>query len=190
MALLRRLGCVGICFALAVLAIGTAASNSVAGEEIDKPSRAKPAGSDNPNSPGYHLPRNEYKGGAERDKLLSTIKETLDALTPKPRSKKADEDFFIVGTIDLQNHHAIVDFVIEQGVQTTADFIADFVFGKQSGAIREWRVFARTKTLKAAEVLRAKAKSESIEDRLIAFKRNTSGKKTLDDFCVVGTADL
>jgi len=190
MALLHRLGCVGIWFAVAVLVIGTAVSNSALGQETVRRLPAKRAGSDDPNSPDYRLPSNEHKGGAQRNKLLATIKETLDTFTPKPRSKKAEEDFFVVGTIDLQNHHAIVDFVIQEGVQQTANFIADFVLGKEPGMIREWRVFARAKTLKVAEVLRTKAKSESIEDQLAAFKLSTSGRKSPDDCFVVGTADL
>ena len=82
----------------------------------------------------------------------------------------------MVGTIDLKNHHADVDFVVKEGIQQTAEFIADFVLGKTKGAIREWRVFSRAKTAKAAEVLRLKAKSQSIEDQLIAFKRNSPAR--------------
>jgi hypothetical protein len=134
--------------------------------------------------------RAEHKEGPERDKLLDSIKKTLNDTTPKPRSKKSDDDLFVVGTIDLRNHHAIVDFLIKEGVQQTADFIADFVLSKEPGAVREWRVFARTKTIKAAEVLRAKAKSESIEDQLAAFKLTPPSKKSPDDYFVVGTADL
>jgi hypothetical protein len=187
----RRLGCVEIWFAVAVFALGTAVSNRVAGQETDKSPPGKLADRDNPNNPNYRLPGNEHKGGAERDKLLGTIKETLNALTPKPpHSKKADEDLFVVGTIDLQNHHAAVDYLIKEGVQQTAEFIADFVLGKTGGAIREWRAFDRVKTMKAAEVLLAKTKSESIEGRLAAFKMSTGGKKSPDDYFVVGTADM
>jgi len=191
MTLLRRLGCVEIWFAVAAFVIGTAALNSALGQETDKPLPAKRAGRDDPSSPGYRLPSNERKGGAQRNKLVATIEETLNGFTPKPpRSKKADEDFFVVGTIDLQHHHAIVDFVIQEGVQQTANFIADFVLGKEPGMIREWRVFARAKTLKVAEVLRTRAKSESIEEQLAAFKLSTTGRKSPDDYFVVGTADL
>jgi hypothetical protein len=184
MTLLHRLGRVEIWLAIAVFVSGTAVSNSVAG----KPPRAKLADSDNPNSPNYRLP-SERQGGANRDKLLATIKKTLDATKPS-YGKKADEDLFVVGTIDLENHHAAVDFVIKDGVQQTADFVAVFVLGKGPGVIREWRVFGRAKNMKAAEVLRAKAKAESIEDQLAAFKLSTAGKKSPDDYFVIGTADL
>ena len=130
------------------------------------------------------------KGGADRDKCWP-IKDKLDAADIKPpHSKKADDDFFVVGTIDLKDKHAAVDFVIKQGIQQATDFIADFVAGKGPGMIREWRVFGRTKNAKAAEVMRTKAKAESIEGQLAAFKMSTSGKKTPDDYFVVGTADL
>ncbi|MGO9114558.1 MAG: hypothetical protein ACLP9L_35530, partial [Thermoguttaceae bacterium] len=65
-----------------------------------------------------------------------------------------------------------------------------FVLDKGPREVREWRVFARAKTAKAAEVLRAKAKSESIEDQLAAFKLSTRGKKSPDDYFVIGTADM
>ncbi len=191
MRLLRRLGCVEIWLAVAVLVIGTAVSNNVAGEEPDKPPPAKQAGTDDPSSPNYHPLGSEHQAGPERDKLLATIKETLDGLSPKPgHTAKADEDLFVVGTIDLQSHHAVVEFVIKEGVEETADFIADFVLGKGADEIREWRALGRAKTMKVAEALRAKAKAESIEDQLVAFKLSTPGKKTPNDFFVIGTADL
>ncbi len=185
MTLLRRMGCPEISFAAAVFMIGMAVSNSVAGKQPP----AKLAGSDDPNSPNYQLPGGQHQAGPERDKLLASIKATLDTFKPAG-SRKGDDDFFVVGTIDLQAHHAVVDFVIEEGVQRTADFIADFVLGKAEGAIRQWRVFSRAKTMKAAEALRTKAKSQSIEDQLAAFKSSSSGKKSPDDYFVVGTADL
>ena len=62
--------------------------------------------------------------------------------------------------------------------------------GKEPRMVREWRVFARTKNAKAAEAQRLKAKSQSIEDQLAAFKLSTSGKKSPDDYYVIGTADM
>ena len=188
----RRLGCVEIWFAVAAFVIGTAVSNNVSGQETVKPPPAKKlAGKNDPNSVEYVIPGVEHKGGAQRDSLLTTIKEKLEAAEIKPaHSKKADDDFFVIGTIDLQNHHATVDFLIKQGIQEAADFIADFVLGKEPGMIREWRVFGRAKNVKAAEFLQAKAKSESIEGQLAAFKMSTPGKKSPDDYFVIGTADL
>jgi hypothetical protein len=188
---LYRWRCMAVWFPVTVFAISTALATSAVGQETRKRLPVTPANRDDPSSPDYRVPAKQRTGGAARDKLLAAVKEQLDAFTPKPpRTKKADEDFYVVGTIDLQNHHAIVDFVIEEGVQQTANFIADFVLGKEFGEIREWRVFARAKTLKVAEVLRTKAKSESIEDQLTAFKLTTSGKKSPDDCFVIGTADL
>jgi hypothetical protein len=188
MTLLRRLGCEEIWLAVAVFVIGTAVSNNVAG----MPPPAKQARSDDPTSPDYrYRVRSEYEGGTDRDKLLASIKETLGTFMSKPsHTKKGGEDLFVVGTIDLQNRHATVDFVIKEGVQQTADFIADFVLGKAPDAIREWKVFSYARTMKVAEGLRAKAKSESVESRLAVFKRSTAGRISTDDYFVVGTADL
>ncbi len=186
MTVLRRLGFVAIWLAVAAVVIGTSVTSSAAGKETAKPP-AKAASSDDPNSPDYSPP--SEKGGPERDSLLASVKQKLDTFKPG-FGKKADEDFFVVGTIDLKDHHAVVDFVIKEGVQQTADFVADFVLGKPKGAIREWRVFARAKTEKAAEAQRLKAKSQSIEDQLAAFKLSTPGKKSADDYFVIGTADM
>ena len=191
MRLLCHLGCLQIWLAVAVFAIGTAVSSSVAGQESDKSPSAKQAGSDDPSSSNYRSAATGNQAGAERDKLLVAIKATLEAFKPKPaHTKKGDDDLFVVGTIDLVNHHATIDFVIKQGLEPTADFIADFVLGKEADAIRQWHAFGRAKTMKVAEALRAKAKSESVEDQLVAFKLNTMGKKTLDDYFVIGTGDL
>ena len=191
MRLLRRLGCLEVWLAVAVFAIGAAVSSSVAGQEPDNSPPAKQAGSDDPSSSNYHSSATGNQAGAERDKLLVAIKATLEAFKPKPaHTKKGDDDLFVVGTIDLVNHHAAVEFVIKQGLEPTADFIADFVLGKEADAIRQWHAFGRAKTMKVAEALRAKAKSESVEDQLVAFKLNTMGKKTPDDYFVIGTGDL
>jgi len=104
--------------------------------------------------------------------------------------KKEEGDLFVVGTIDLRDHHAIVEFAIKEGVQKTAEFIVEFLLGKTTGEIREWRAFHRAKTMKAAEVLLAKAKAESVEGKLGVFKLNTKGKKSPEDYFIVGTADL
>ena len=44
--------------------------------------------------------------------------------------------------------------------------------------------------MKAADALRAKSKSESIEDQLAAFQTSSPGKNSPDDYFVVGTADM
>jgi hypothetical protein len=180
---MKSLGRLTIGFALPALVIGIATLNAAAD---DPPAKSE---FDNPNSPGYRIPSESPVRGPERDALAASIKEKLDAHKPHSGKKEAN-DFFVVGTIALQNHHAVVDFLIKQGLQPAADSVADFVLGKADGEIREYRIFGRAKNLKAAEVIRAKAKSDSIEDQLIAFKRTTPGKKTLDDYFVVGTADL
>lgn len=198
---LRRWCCVEIWFAVVVFVIGIAVSNSVVGQDPDNPPPARRTGQsvkrtsrDDPNSSDYRLPGDEqeaghHKGRANRETLLATVKETLEAFK-LAHGKKAGDDFFVVGTIDLQKHHAIVDFVVKQGVQSTAEFITDFVLGEGRGVIRERRLFGRAKNAKAAEVLRTKAKADSIGDRLAAFKLNTPGKKSPDDYFVIGTADL
>ena len=191
MTLLRRLGCVGDLVCSFRVSDRDGRSNSVAGQDTDTPPLKKHASRVDPNSPDYQLRGNEHKGGGDRESLLASIKEKLDGADIKPpHSKKAEDDYFVLGTIDLQDKHATVDFLIKQGVQKTTDFIVEFVEGKAAGAIREWRVFARAKNMKAAEVLRLKAKATSIEDQLVAFKKNTAGKKSPDDYFVIGTADL
>jgi len=181
----RRSNRVRIVFALAVCAVLASDSESMGGNSPP----AKKARVDDPNSPDYRVPSVEHRGGTERDKLVADTKKTLNAMKP-PYGKKEEGDLFVVGTIELRDHHASVDFVIQEGVQKAAEFIADFVLGKTPGEIREWRAFNRAKAMKNAEVLRAKAKAESVEGKLTAFKLDTKGKKSPDDYFVVGTADL
>ena len=179
----RRLRYVGIWLALTGFLLAAAAPNRVGGKETEEPRVNR----DDPYSPGYGLPDHQRRGGPAGDELLTSIKSKLAALKPA-HGKVADDDFFVVGTIDLENHHATVEYVIKQGLRQTAEFIADFVQGEKPGTVRHWRAFGRAPNPKAAEAIRTKAKAESIEGRLTAFP--SSGKKSPDDYFVVGTADM
>jgi hypothetical protein len=144
-----------------------------------------------PSSPDYQSGGVQNKvEGPERDDLLASVEKDLDAQKPVT-GKKADDDFFVIGTVDLQKHHATVDYLIKKGLHKTAEFVADFMLNKPVAALRQWQAFGRAKTMKNAEGLRKKAKAQGIEDRLLAFKLNTNGKKSpVDDYFVAGTADL
>jgi hypothetical protein len=121
--------------------------------------------------------------------MIASVQKDLDEQKPIG-GKKADDDYFVIGTINLRNHKAIVDFLIRQGLRPAAEFIADFMLDKPAGTVRQWQAFGRARTTKNAEGLRRKAKAQSIEDRLLAFKLTTNGKKSPDDYFVAGTADL
>ncbi|MGA2620588.1 MAG: hypothetical protein ABSF26_23445 [Thermoguttaceae bacterium] len=123
--------------------------------------------------------------------LVESAQKKLDAQKPAGSAKKEAGDFFVIGTIDLEGHKAIVDYPIQQGLRKAAEKAADFMAAKPAGAIRVWKEFGRAKNAKAAEVLQRKARSQSIEGQLEAFKpAKGSGRKTLDDFFVVGTAEV
>ena len=123
MSLLRRVHCV--CFGLVFLfgAMVSHASGAILAIRRQR-------GSQQPQVSPYHLPAQKPQTETDRIALPASVIEKLNEFKPAG-AKKADDDFFVVGTIDLKDHHAVVDYLIKQGVQKTADFIVDFVLGKR-----------------------------------------------------------
>lgn len=179
---LCRLSCVkAFLLVVAVAAFCTSLSDRV----VAKDPAPKP-GSNDPNSSGYRGYTSEM---TDRDKQVAAAKESIENIKPLGGGK-ADGDLFVIGTIVLKNRKATVDYVIKEGVQQTAEFMVDFAPGKSGGGVRELRIFGRAKTQPTADGMLAKAKSQSIEEQLGAFKLSVRGLKSPDDYFVVGTADM
>ena len=106
--------------------------------------------------------------------------------------KNAEGDYFIIGTIDLENHKAIVDFKIIEGLREAAEWVADFMLGCPRGAIRKWKGFAHTTTKDLAEKQAKAARAQSVEAKLEAFPMTKSkmAKRSNNDSFVIGTAEL
>ncbi len=154
-----------------------------------KPAKRSSAG--NPNRADYSPEDNGPAHDAKWLELVESAQKKLDAQKPAGSCKKEAGDFFIIGTIDLEGHKAIVDYPIQQGLRKAAELAADFMAAKPAGAIRVWKEFGRAKSEKAAEVLQRKARSKSIEGQLEAFRpAKGGGRRSLDDFFVVGTAKV
>jgi hypothetical protein len=154
-----------------------------------KPAKpAKPDSQDDPNSPDY---RPEGTHGPKWNDTLQAVKKELGELKLAGGGKKDDvNDYFVLGTIDIQDHKATVEYPIRQGLQKAAELMADFMTDKPKGAFRKWRGVGRAKAEKAAEGLAKNARAKSIEGQLEAFKPAKPGKKSLDDYFVVGTGEL
>lgn len=182
MSLSRRVNCVRVFCLASALLIG-AVGSAFAQEE------ASPG--DDPSNPNYrtYTPNQPKVSNLDRDRLIAEQRETLNALKPT-FGVKADNDFFVVGTISLKDHKADVQYTIKEGLQEAAEFIVDFTLDKQKGEIRDGRVFGRAKTMVAAEAIEKQARAQSVEGQLSLFKLSVRGKRSPDDSFVIGTADM
>jgi hypothetical protein len=148
----------------------------------------KPASNNDPSSPDYRGPADQVRG-ADWDEMFKNVEKDLAALKISGGGKKNDEqDFFVLGTIDIEDHKAIVDYPIRLGLKKAAELIADFMTDKPKGALRQWRPIGRV--TENPDALARKARSQSIENQLEAFKPSKAAKRSLDDYFVVGTAEL
>ena len=166
---------------------------AVPGSDSDQPpvvkKKGKKAAAADPNSSDYQSEDSRHSNSGKREALIGTIEKDFDAMKSLGK-KDNDADYFVYGTIDIQDHKAAVEYPIEQGMRKAAEAVADFMLDKPARAVRQWKSFGRAKNMKAAEFIKKKARDQSIEGQLEAFKLTKAGKKTLEDYFVVGTAEL
>ena len=92
----------------------------------------------------------------------------------------------------MQDHKAIVDFKVIEGLREAAEWVTDFVLGCPRGAVRKWKAFAHTTTKELAEKQAKAARAQSVEAKLEAFPLTKSkmAKRSNSDAFVIGTAEL
>jgi len=170
-----------------------ATDDAAADESAPAPVGKKPAklsAKDDPNSSEYR-PEGDRKHGPKWDETVQAVKKELSAMKLSGGGKKDDlGDYFVLGTIDIQDHKATLDYPIQQGLQKAAELMADFMADKPKDAFRKWRAVGRVKSEHAAEGLAKNARAKSIDGQLEVFKPAKPGKKSLDDYFVVGTGEL
>ena len=150
-----------------------------------RPAKKKKSRSHSPGSKDYK----PESGSAGREEAVTAAEKELEEVAFK--GKKDANDFFVMATIALKDHKAETDYPIIQGLRQAAEFAADFKLGAEPGEIRRWKASGRAKNEKAAEFLKKQAQAQSIEGKLEAFKlTKVSGKKSPDDYFVVGTAEV
>lgn len=170
---------------------GTYGADGARASKPGKAPKAKPAAkpvSNDPNSADYQSGGYRPAVDADRDKVLESVKEQLAKF--KTSSKKSEDDFIAINTIEVVDHQVTVEYPIYHGAHETAEKVADFLCAQPKTAIRKWFIVGRAKTLKAAEGMVAKAKTKSIEGKLAALALTRFGKRSPDDAFVVGTAEI
>jgi hypothetical protein len=150
--------------------------------------RARLAASDDPESPGY---KSAGARGKAWEALEASAERDLSALKLAGGGKKDDAtDLFVLQTTNIEDHEATVEYPIRKGLRQAAEFVADFMAGKSKRVFRKWDPVARAKTEKIAEAQAKIARKKSVEGKLEDFKPSKSGRKSLDDYFVVGTGEL
>lgn len=84
---------------------------------------------------------------------LTRMAPIMGPTTSAEREKRAPDDFFLLGTaqLDAVSKNADLCFQVKQGQTEVADFIADYILDEPDRAVRKWHVFARFKDNQTAE---------------------------------------
>ena len=83
----------------------------------------------------------------KRTKLIDTLLRQIGKLKPTDAPKKSLEDYFVIGTADLnvRTRAADVRFEARQGQQSVAEYLVDYVLTAPEDTLRKWHVFSRHK---------------------------------------------
>jgi hypothetical protein len=89
----------------------------------------------------------------KRTKLIDTLLRQIGKLKPADAPKKSLEDYFVLGTADLnvRTKAADVRFEARQGQQSVAEYLVDYVLTAPENTLRKWHVFSRHKEGSQAE---------------------------------------
>jgi len=89
----------------------------------------------------------------KRKKLAKTIFLQLSKLLPFGSNQKSLDDFFMLGTADVNEGTGAADvrFLVKQGQRETADFLAEYILGAPEKTVRRWHVFYRLKGAEKAD---------------------------------------
>ena len=95
-----------------------------------------------PDQPGRQVvPSSDPK----RKKLVSDLFRKIGQLKPTDAPKRSLDDFFLIGTAELNvaTGHADVRFETRQNQQPVAEYVADYILTPQDSTLRKWHVFSR-----------------------------------------------
>lgn len=80
-----------------------------------------------------------------RNKLIEVLLRNVDKLQPTDAKKKSLDDFFVVGTADLnaKTRDADIRFEVRQGQRALSEYLVDYVLTTPENTLRKWHVFSR-----------------------------------------------
>lgn len=126
--------------------------------------KESPAGSGESYTPGGKLGPTSASGepstrqvtpgtDPKRKKSVEALLRQIGRLKPTDAPKKTLDDYFVVGTADLnvQTQNADVRFEARQGQHSVAEYLVDYVLTAPENTLRKWHVFSRHKEGSEAE---------------------------------------
>lgn len=89
----------------------------------------------------------------KRERMIRTFARRLARLKPVGATKKGPDDFYLLGTAELDpaRGHADVCFQVKQGQQQVAEFLVDYMLEAPKNVARKWHVFCRLKDARQAQ---------------------------------------
>jgi len=118
----------------------------------------------------------------KRQKMIDTFSRRLGQMKPFGGGKKNPDDYFLLGTAELNRAtgHADVRFEVMQGQREVAGFLADYIAAASRTSLRKWHVFYRLKDAEKAE--QALQFTRSQYDQLASYReqlRKTYNARTI-----------
>jgi hypothetical protein len=106
------------------------------------PGGPSPKTGPNANPPGRQV---APSSDPRRKKLISDLFRKIGQLKPTDAAKRSLDDFFLIGTAELniETRHADVRFETRQGQQAVAEYVGDYVLAPTDNTLRKWHVFSR-----------------------------------------------
>ncbi len=89
----------------------------------------------------------------KRAAMVKNFTRKLGRMKPDGTLRKSMDDFFLVGTADLDpaTGHADVRFSAKQGQEAVAEFLVSYITEAPQSIVRKWHVFYRLKDAEQAE---------------------------------------
>jgi hypothetical protein len=105
-------------------------------------------------------------------KAIDRLNRQLGKLRPISTYKKDEDDYFIVGTAELNTvtGHADVRFEVKQGQRATAEFLYRYVADTSADMVRKWHVFYRAKDDQKAQ--EAVMHTRNQYDQTVAYREH------------------
>ena len=112
------------------------------------------------------------KTDPKRKKQVDAVFFRLGSMRPSPDPRKDLNDYFIIGTaeLNLATKHADVRFEVKQGQQAAAEFLVDYVAAPPANAVRQWQGFSRVKDAQQADAAVAQLRMQY--DQAVAYQEH------------------
>ena len=112
---------------------------------------------------------------AKRAKTVEQFFRRLGRMAPVGTKKKSLDDFYLIGTAELESDtaHADVCFQVKQGQAAVAEYLVGYIENAPENTFRKWHVFFRYADGQQADTALAEARARY--DAMVAYRDQLRG---------------